>query len=164
VTPQDAYEAYSRILFRYLYRLTGDGDAAEDAMHEAFTRFLQRPPGAGRERAWLFQVATNYARTLQRVDGNRLRLLREKSDQVPRPEQPLSPALEYEQTEAADRMRAALSELQDRDREILLMRGAGFSHSEIADAIGTTTGSVGTMLARALHKLARRLPLDRETV
>lgn len=164
MTPQDAYEAYSRILFRYLYRLTGDGDIAEDAMQEAFIRYLECPPAVGRERTWLFQVATNYIRERWRVDGNRLRLLRAESDRVPRPEPPASPALEYERTEAADRVRAALAELQDRDREILLMRGAGFSHREIADAIGTTTGSVGTMLARALHQLARRLPLDREAV
>jgi DNA-directed RNA polymerase specialized sigma24 family protein len=33
------------------------------------------------------------------------------------------------------------------------MREEGFSHREIAEAVGTTTGSVGTMFARALTKL-----------
>jgi DNA-directed RNA polymerase specialized sigma24 family protein len=33
------------------------------------------------------------------------------------------------------------------------MREEGFTHREIADAVGTTTGSVGTMFARALAKL-----------
>ena len=42
------------------------------------------------------------------------------------------------------------------------MREEGFAHREIADAIGTTTGSVGTMIARALDKLAERLSLDGE--
>jgi DNA-directed RNA polymerase specialized sigma24 family protein len=37
-----------------------------------------------------------------------------------------------------------------------------FSHREIAEAVGTTTGSVGTMIARALDKLATRLQLDEE--
>jgi DNA-directed RNA polymerase specialized sigma24 family protein len=34
------------------------------------------------------------------------------------------------------------------------MREEGFSHKEIADAVGTTTGSVGTLIARALLKFA----------
>ena len=45
---------------------------------------------------------------------------------------------------------------------MLLMREEGFSHREIAEAVGTTTGSVGTMIARALDKLAARLQLDEE--
>jgi DNA-directed RNA polymerase specialized sigma24 family protein len=45
---------------------------------------------------------------------------------------------------------------------MLLMREEGFSHREIADAVGTTTGSVGTMLVRALDRLAALLPLDEE--
>jgi DNA-directed RNA polymerase specialized sigma24 family protein len=42
------------------------------------------------------------------------------------------------------------------------MREEGFTHREIAEAVGTTTGSVGTLIARALDRLAERLPLDQE--
>jgi DNA-directed RNA polymerase specialized sigma24 family protein len=59
-------------------------------------------------------------------------------------------------------VRAALQELETRDRTILLMREEGFSHREIAGAVGTTEKSVGTMIARALAKLAQRLDLDAE--
>jgi DNA-directed RNA polymerase specialized sigma24 family protein len=52
--------------------------------------------------------------------------------------------------------------LGEKERTVLLMREEGFSHREIADAVGTTTGSVGTMIARALDKLAAELPLDAE--
>jgi DNA-directed RNA polymerase specialized sigma24 family protein len=37
------------------------------------------------------------------------------------------------------------------------MREEGFSHREIAVAVGTTAGSVGTLLARALQRLATHL-------
>jgi DNA-directed RNA polymerase specialized sigma24 family protein len=40
------------------------------------------------------------------------------------------------------------------------MREEGFAHHEIAETVGTTTKSVGTMIARALEKLARHLELD----
>jgi RNA polymerase sigma-70 factor (ECF subfamily) len=52
---------------------------------------------------------------------------------------------------------AALSQLPARDRTILLMREEGFTHAEIATAVGTTPKSVGTLVARALAKLAALL-------
>jgi RNA polymerase sigma-70 factor (ECF subfamily) len=56
------------------------------------------------------------------------------------------------------RVRAALDSLGEKERTVLLMREEGFTHREIAAAVGTTTGSVGTMIARALRKLAALLP------
>jgi DNA-directed RNA polymerase specialized sigma24 family protein len=44
---------------------------------------------------------------------------------------------------------------------MLLMREEGFTHQEIAAAAGTTTKSVGTMVARALNRLAEQLDLGR---
>lgn len=55
-------------------------------------------------------------------------------------------------------VRAALDSLGEKERTVLLMREEGFTHKEIAAAVGTTTGSVGTMIARALRKLAGLLP------
>ena len=44
-------------LVRYLNRLTGDPDLANDAAQEAFLRIQERPPGRSHElRAWLFRV------------------------------------------------------------------------------------------------------------
>jgi DNA-directed RNA polymerase specialized sigma24 family protein len=37
------------------------------------------------------------------------------------------------------------------------MREEGFTHREIADAVGTTTKSVGTLIARALDRMAGAL-------
>jgi DNA-directed RNA polymerase specialized sigma24 family protein len=37
------------------------------------------------------------------------------------------------------------------------MREEGFLHREIAETVGTTTKSIGTMLVRALNKLAQDL-------
>jgi DNA-directed RNA polymerase specialized sigma24 family protein len=42
------------------------------------------------------------------------------------------------------------------------MREEGFAHREIAEAVDTTTGSIGTIVARALDKLAAELRLDEE--
>jgi RNA polymerase sigma factor (sigma-70 family) len=75
---------------------------------------------------------------------------------------PAAPDEEAERSASRDRVRRALAGLRERDRMVLLLREEGFSHSEIAQQVGTTTGSVGTMIVRALDRLAAELKLDPE--
>ena len=57
------YRTLQPPLVRYLGRLTGDADAAEDVAQEAFMRLLQRPELTDdAARLWLFTVATNLVR------------------------------------------------------------------------------------------------------
>lgn len=149
-------------LFRYLARMTGDPDLAADAAQEAFVKLVERPPAPGETRAWLFRVGTNAAREQARTRGRRLRLLEARPERAPVGDAPPAPD---EALDAAERRRVvqrALGTLAERDRTILLMREEGFSHREIAAAVETTPGSVGTMIARALARLAAALPLDDE--
>jgi RNA polymerase sigma-70 factor (ECF subfamily) len=149
-------------LFRYLSRMTGDPDLAADAAQEAFVRLVEKPPGPGETRGWLFRVGMNAARESERTRVRRLRLLDEKPARAPMGDAPPGPDEALEREERRGTVRRALAGLPERDRRILLMREEGFSHREIAEAVGTTTGSVGTMIARALDKLAAELPLDEE--
>ena len=149
-------------LFRYLARLTGDADAAADAAQEAFVRMVERPPGAGETRAWLFRVGTNAALESARTRTRRARLLDARPEKAPMGDAPPGPDEALERAEKRRAVQAALGALPERDRRILLMREEGFSHREIAEAVGTTTGSVGTMIARALDRLAAVLPLDED--
>jgi RNA polymerase sigma factor (sigma-70 family) len=151
-------------LFRYLARLVGDPDAAADAAQEAFVRFLERSPAPDAARAWLFRVGTNAAREAARTRARRLRLLEADPARAPLGQPPAAPDAELEANERRRMVRNALARLTERDRVILLMREEGFTHREIAEAVGTTTGSVGTMVARALDKLAHHLRLDEEEV
>lgn len=147
-------------LFRFLSRMTGDPDAAEDAAQEAFVRLVERPPQPGDTRAWLFRVGINAARLAARTRSRRLRLLEGAPERAPVGDAPPRPDEALATAEARARVRAALDGLSERDRTILLMREEGFSHREIAEAVGTTTKSVGTLIARALNKLAGELDLD----
>ncbi|HET7233414.1 MAG TPA: sigma-70 family RNA polymerase sigma factor [Longimicrobium sp.] len=149
-------------LFRYLSRLTGDPDVAEDAAQEAFVRLMERPPAPGETRAWLFRVGTNAAWMALRTRGRRKRLLDAAPERVPLGDAPPAPDVQAESAETRARVRAALEGLSERDRTILLMQQEGFRYREIAEAVGTTTQSVGTMIARALTKLAAELRLDEE--
>jgi RNA polymerase sigma factor (sigma-70 family) len=160
--PTRLFQAHHDALCRYLFRFAGDADIAADAAQEAFVRMLEKPPRAGSERAWLFCVATNLVRELGRTRSRRRLLLASAPARAPRADPPADPSLAVEREERRERVRRALSDLSAKERMALLMREEGFSQREIAGAVGTTTKSVGTLIARALEKLALRLRLDEE--
>ncbi|HEX5725725.1 MAG TPA: sigma-70 family RNA polymerase sigma factor [Longimicrobiaceae bacterium] len=136
-------------LFRYLHRLTGDSDAAEDIAQEAFVRLLGRSMPEKEARLWLFTVATNLFRDSARTSRRRERLLTAEPwtpSALPRPDESL------ERTRTVDRVRRALDRLAPRDRQMLLMREEGFRYDEIARVAAVAPGSVGTLLARATRR------------
>ncbi|MEP6621186.1 MAG: sigma-70 family RNA polymerase sigma factor [bacterium] len=150
-------------LFRYLVRLSGDADIAADAAQEAFVKLLQREPMGSGERAWLFTVGTNHVLEAKRTSARRLRLLTGRGERTMGD----APPDAHASVEADERRRvvmAALDGLSDKERVAILMREEGFSHREIAGAVGTTTGSVGTLLARTLDRLTRETTLDRDAL
>lgn len=157
------YDEHHAALFRYLVRLTGDDDVAADAVQETFTRLVAKPPRDDNVRAWLYTVATNVVRAWANRRRDRAPLL-ERGARAVTGDGPLDPDAAMEAAERRRAVRCALERLNEKERTILLMREEGFAHREIAEAVGTTTGSIGTMIARALDRLAADLALDPEDV
>lgn len=152
---EEIFRSHADALFRYLARYCGDPHLAQDAVQETFVRLQETPPAhAGAVRSWLFRTGTNVVRDRLRVESNRRRLLESEAHRVPRPTGPLDPKRSVERDEDLLRLRRAMSELREKERRALLMREEGFKHREIAEALETTTGSVGTLIARSLAKLA----------
>jgi RNA polymerase sigma factor (sigma-70 family) len=158
------FEEHHEALLRYLVRLTGDPDLARDAAQEAFVRLVTHPPRDERPRAWLFTVATNLVREWSNTRRRRLRLLDAGAGLATAADPPPGPDAAAESAELRATVSAALAGLSARERTVLLMREEGFRHREIAEVVGATTASVGTMIARALDKLADRLPLDSDVM
>jgi len=149
------YLEHNEALTRYLTRLTGDRDSAADAAQEAYSRLLSHPPERNDNlRAWLYTVATNVVRDGWKRQQTALRLVQSR-DAVPTAAAPQDPHDVVERNERQEAVRKVLDRLSVRDKTILLMREGGFSHKEIADAVDTTTKSVGTMIARAMRKFAK---------
>jgi RNA polymerase sigma-70 factor (ECF subfamily) len=136
-------------LFRYLHRLTGDQDVAEDIAQESFVRLLRQSLPEAEVRPWLFTVATNLVRDRARKTERRQRLLMTAPELITRT--PL-PDENLERSERIRAVRAVLAKLPERDRQLLLMREEGFKYDEIAQVIGVASASVGTLIARALKK------------
>jgi RNA polymerase sigma factor (sigma-70 family) len=75
--------------------------------------------------------------------------LKNETDDVQRPD-----PLETMEREARERTaRAALEQLGERDREVLLLWDAGLSYTEIAAQTELAVGAIGTTLARARRRL-----------
>jgi RNA polymerase sigma factor (sigma-70 family) len=154
MTLEELFEQHHAALFRFISGMTNDPDFAKDIVQETFTSLASRPAGASDvSKAWVFMLARNLALSGLRKRRRRLSLLRERIAGVPVPGPGAPPDVDLERTEARAAVRRALACLSEKERTILLMREEGFSHREIAEAVGTTTGSVGTMFARALTKL-----------
>lgn len=145
------FERHHPALFRYLHRLVGDPDVAEDIAQEAFLRLLDHPLPEDEARPWLFTVATNLVRDRARMRKRRRRLLEEEKGTV-EPSAPDPPDTRVERVERIQTVRRALERVGERDRELLLMRQEGFRYKEIAEAVGVAPTSVGTLLARALRR------------
>jgi RNA polymerase sigma-70 factor, ECF subfamily len=138
-------------LFRYLHRLTGDADIADDIAQEAFVRLLRQSLPEAEVRPWLFTVAMNLVRDHARKVERRQRLL------TTAPVLVSTPALPDEALEKSERVgsvRVLLEQLSPRDQQLLLMREEGFKYDEIARVIGVAPASVGTLIARALRRFA----------
>jgi RNA polymerase sigma-70 factor (ECF subfamily) len=143
-------------LARWLLR---DDHDAQDVVQEAYLRAFRFAAGfrGGEPRAWILAIVRNAAFSwLKRNRG---------SDRPTEFDEQVHGAIEENGLEAdtvrkADgaMIRAALDELADEFREVIVMRDIeGLSYKEIADASDLPIGTVMSRLARARGKLARSL-------
>lgn len=146
---EELFAQFHQPLVRMLYRRTGDQDRAEDLAAEVFARALASPPE--NPRPWLFAVALNLVRDDGRRavrQGRRLQLLKGESATSAGP-----PDEDYERTQKTRAVQAALAEMRDLDREVLLLKAEGFDYDEIAAATGLAKGAIGTTICRARKRL-----------
>jgi RNA polymerase sigma-70 factor (ECF subfamily) len=148
---QTAYRELYPSLHRFVLRMTGDADVADDVVQEAFTRLVERNLPLEEAKPWLHVVAMNLVRDRARNRQRRDRLLEETP---PEPDRPEAADLRVERLERIARVRRALAELSERDARMLLMREEGFKYSEIAEVMGVKSTSVGALVARALKRFA----------
>ena len=147
--PAAGYDEWLRELRRYVHRLTGDPDMAEDIAQEAVLRLMraEQDSPVRTPRAWLYRTATNMVRDQARHEAMvRRRPVPVDTDARPTPEQDL------ERGEVIREVRAVLERIPARDRELLILRESGFRYREIAEVIGVKTESVPVLAARALDR------------
>ena len=136
-----ALEALLRRHFRAAYvvalALTGEPADAEDVCQEAFVRCWERLGDCRdpeRFVAWLMRIVRNTAHNYR--DYLAVRRAEPLSDAL-RAGRDASPALAAGRAELADRLRSALAELAEEQREVVLLHDLeGWPHRDIAAALG----------------------------
>lgn len=157
---------YRASIYRYILRLVGDAERADDLTQETFLRVHRRlgelkDPGA--LEAWLYRIATNlcYDRFRQREHRSPplpLVSLGGSEGAVPADEVALHPDQLLEQSDMSDCVLRFLSDLPDPQREVLLLHDLqGFSGPEIADRLGLSIHNVKIRLHRARVRLRAAL-------
>jgi RNA polymerase sigma-70 factor, ECF subfamily len=143
------FQSHFHRLVRYLDRLSGDPELASDLAQETFVKLHRRGTLPDRPEAWLITVAMNLFRNASSTAARRRRLLtvarvEEKlGDPLPAPDRLV------EGTDERERVRAAIDQLGERERQLLLLRAEGYGYRELAAALDLHEASVGTLLARA---------------
>jgi RNA polymerase sigma-70 factor (ECF subfamily) len=145
-TPEDVFARHHRDVYRYLVRMTGKPDVAEDLRQEVFLRVvraLRNGGPVGHERGWVFSIARNL-------------LIDRRRDWLRHPEAVatgVEPAKDATQALAFG-LDEALAALPDDDREVFLMKEVGgLRYDEIAAACGCTVESVRSRLWRTRAQL-----------
>jgi RNA polymerase sigma-70 factor (ECF subfamily) len=161
------YDKYHRQLYAYLLAMLRSPHAAEDVVQDIFVK-LHHQMGSYRFQSpfhhWLFRLARNQAidhlrrekvRFTTSLDENPLEgaPLRER---VPSRGGDAADALVGE--ERAEQVRAAVAELPQGFREVVILREwQDLAYEEIAQRLGLSVGTVKSRLFRARSELEKRL-------
>jgi len=143
-----------------LWYLLGNQEDAQDAAQEAFLRCWRTQDGLSgvqNVRAWIFRVALNVAKDVQRSAWRR-RVKPLVGGELMPLVAPTSPTDGVEEQESLDRLREALRGLRAEEREVFLLRQNGeLTYEQIAEVFDRPVGTVKTQMRAALQKLRKVL-------
>lgn len=148
------YERYSRLVYSYAHRVTGDQTLSDETTQDTFLTLWRRAatfdPTRAKLSTWLFVVARNRAIELGRQKSRRPEL---RDDLEPLGSAPDTSDL-VASTDASQRVAEAMAELPEEQFEVVrLSYFDGLSHAEIAEVIGIPLGTVKGRMRLALERL-----------
>jgi RNA polymerase sigma factor (sigma-70 family) len=136
-------------------RVLGSRDEAEDVAQEVFLAFGRSTVPAGEAPGWLSVAAAHTALNL--IRSGRRRASREETVAAASPAVAPDVAETVVTREDRSRVRAALAGLPRKQAVALVLRHSGLSYAEVAAALGSSPGSVGTTVRRAESALRKEL-------
>jgi len=153
----DLVERHRAELLRYLVRLLGNEEDAQDACQDALLRahraFARLAPDSN-ARAWLYRIATNCARTNARRRGRR----QGPTVDVDVDGLPAAGGRSAEQDEELRAVTRAVQALPPRQRAALMLRQfQGLTYAEIALSLGGSEAGARANVYQALKKLRAAL-------
>jgi len=142
----DLFARHHHDVYRYLVRMTGRRDVADDLVQDVFLRVVRAlGNGApiGHERGWVFSIARSVLVDRQRDRRRSVTVVDEATEPAKDGTQALALGLSQ-----------SLARLADADREVFLLKEVGgLSYQEIADMSGCTVEAVRSRLHRTRSAL-----------
>jgi RNA polymerase sigma-70 factor (ECF subfamily) len=144
------YDRYAPRVYAIVRRIAADDDLAQDYAQEAWIRAIRALPtfrGDARFSTWLHRIAVNSALQALRKSDTRTRR------EGPPPEQiPVAPAAR--DSLLRKRLERALDQLPEGMRQVLILHDVeGYTHEEIGDVLGVTSGTSKSQLFKARAKM-----------
>jgi RNA polymerase sigma-70 factor (ECF subfamily) len=149
------YERYAVPVYRYCYRRTGDEELANDLTARIFVRAIEklhqfRPMPGATFRSWLFTIArsilTDHWRRIRPVP------LSDEGESWLQDSDPGPEEIAVHRSQMRE-LRRVLGELPDRQREVVELRLAGLTTTEIAAAMEMTVAGVKSAQTRAYSRI-----------
>jgi RNA polymerase sigma-70 factor (ECF subfamily) len=138
----------------------GNREDAQDAAQEAFVKCWgtrARLHQVQNLRSWIFRVGYNTAKDLQRSAWSR-RVKPFKGEEVMLIGHEAAPPQALEFKETVERLRKAILDLREEEKEVFLLRQNGeLTYEQIAEVRHCPVGTVKTQMRSALEKLRKLL-------
>ena len=148
------YARYGGAMFSVAMSMLGNRDLAAECVQQSFVKAWRSSQGFDPDRElrpWLATITRRVAIDLYRREA---RTRSEPRDEVDETVVPIA----FESLWEAFEVRAALDQLPADEREVMrLAHFEGFTHSEIATALGVPIGTVKSRSSRAHRRLASLL-------
>ena len=153
---RELYDAHVDRVFRLAWRMAGDESLARDLTQDTFIRAFQRLAdfrGDSSLSTWLHSIAVsvilNGLKKVKRIHGREI-----GGDELPEVSIPTREA----EPDLKVRLRRAIESLPDGYRTVFLMHDVeGYTHEEIASALGVQPGTSKAQLFRARARLRTEL-------
>ena len=144
------YDRYAPRVYAIVRRIAADDDLAQDYAQEAWIRAVRALPtfrGDARFSTWLHRIAVNAALQSLRKADTRAKREERSSEDVP-----VGPG--HADSLLQKRLERALDALPEGMREVLILHDVeGYTHEEIGDALGVTSGTSKSQLFKARAKM-----------
>lgn len=151
------YDRYFDRVLGYVRLRIRDGATCEDVTSHVFTTALAqlgRFRGEGSFAGWLFQIARNAVRDVQRQRPTEP-FVEERAAVGPTPEERIL------ERERAEQLHALIRLLRPEQQHLLALRyGAGLAFDEIGAIVDSAPATVRVRMHRILEELRRRYPHD----
>jgi RNA polymerase sigma factor (sigma-70 family) len=156
------YDVSAPLLVRIARRIAGSEEAAEDIVHDAFVRLVEKRipfPSLDDAKFWLIRVVKNGALNHAKRKGREVKAYEKWWRGERNSSNGADEAMLKE--EAAESMRRALDELPDNLKAVLVLKEYGdLNYKEIGRALGISEGNVKVRVFRAREALLARLRED----